>query len=181
MSRVILDASVRRLKAQGIYLRASAALRWVSSRNAVLGGQQPQPVHQRALQQILNALRAVSLFSFFIFFFFFFILIVDFFFFSSSLVPLPFPRCTRTACLVAETGRGFPSSTVFCRTRHVQSARQSKPLVTDSDNPARAQELSSITIERIELSLRSMDTSQGKWLAEDPSLALIQQMLRLGR
>lgn len=58
--RIILDASVRRFKAQQIYLRATAALRWVASRHAILGGQQAQPVHQPALQQILNTLRAVS-------------------------------------------------------------------------------------------------------------------------
>ncbi|KAF1354926.1 hypothetical protein BDV97DRAFT_288931 [Delphinella strobiligena] len=100
LQQIILDASVRRFKAQQIYLRASAALRWVASRNAILGGQQAQPVHQPALQQILNTLRA---------------------------------------------------------------------------------ELSSITMERIELSLRSMDTSHGKWMAEDPSLQMIQHMIQSGR
>ncbi|KAL1311606.1 hypothetical protein AAFC00_001718 [Neodothiora populina] len=97
LRRVILDASVRRFEAQRIYLRASAALRWAESRNAILRGNLPQMVHQPALNQILNTLRA---------------------------------------------------------------------------------ELCSITTERVELSLRSKDISQGKWVAEDPGLQIMYRLLR---
>lgn len=38
-------------------------------------------------------------------------------------------------------------------------------------------ELAGITDEHIEYTLRSQDTEQGKWLAEDPALATIQQIL----
>jgi hypothetical protein len=59
-NRVMLDASVRRFKIQQTYLKASAALRWVNSRNAILGGNQPSPIHTPALLQIANTMRAVS-------------------------------------------------------------------------------------------------------------------------
>lgn len=58
--RIITDASLRRFRAQKIYLRATAALRWVNSRNAVLQGQRAHAGHALALQQIRNTLRAVS-------------------------------------------------------------------------------------------------------------------------
>ncbi|EME83424.1 uncharacterized protein MYCFIDRAFT_203630 [Pseudocercospora fijiensis CIRAD86] len=57
ISRIILDASVRRFMAQKIYLRAAAALRWISSRNAILQGAPPSPGHAPALQQIRYTLR----------------------------------------------------------------------------------------------------------------------------
>ncbi|KAF2119437.1 hypothetical protein BDV96DRAFT_610453 [Lophiotrema nucula] len=38
-------------------------------------------------------------------------------------------------------------------------------------------ELLSITDEHVENTLRSQDTSQGKWISEDPSLSQIQQIL----
>jgi len=41
-----------------------------------------------------------------------------------------------------------------------------------------SQELASVTDARVELTLRTNDARQGKWLAEDPSLAVIAQMLR---
>ncbi|KAK4997572.1 hypothetical protein LTR28_013940 [Elasticomyces elasticus] len=54
MSRVrtIVDASVRRFKAQRIYLRATAVLRWVNSRNVILRGQKIEAVHVPALHRI---------------------------------------------------------------------------------------------------------------------------------
>lgn len=55
-----MDASTRRFRAQKIYLRATAALRWINSRNAILREQKPRPEHGPALQQIANTLRAVS-------------------------------------------------------------------------------------------------------------------------
>ncbi|KAI5208191.1 hypothetical protein E4T39_01596 [Aureobasidium subglaciale] len=60
-ARVMVDASIRRFKIQQTYLKASAALRWVNSRTAILGGNRPQPVHAPALQQIANTMRSVSL------------------------------------------------------------------------------------------------------------------------
>lgn len=38
------------------------------------------------------------------------------------------------------------------------------------------QELSRITDQRIDISFRSADTSVGKWVQEDPTLAVIQSM-----
>ena len=34
-----------------------------------------------------------------------------------------------------------------------------------------------MTDQRVELSLRSADTAAGKWIQEDPPLALVQSML----
>ncbi|THZ59082.1 hypothetical protein D6C86_05946 [Aureobasidium pullulans] len=59
LQRVMLDASIRRFKIQQIHLKASAALRWLTSRNAILGGNRPQPIHTPALQQIANTMRAL--------------------------------------------------------------------------------------------------------------------------
>lgn len=56
----MLDASIRRFKIQQIYLKASAALRWVNSRTAILGTSRPQSIHTPALQQINSTMRAVS-------------------------------------------------------------------------------------------------------------------------
>ena len=67
-TRVMLDASIRRFKIQQIYLKASAALRWLTSRNAILGGNRPQPIHTPALQQIANTMRAVRFSSPYLFF-----------------------------------------------------------------------------------------------------------------
>ncbi|KEQ76498.1 hypothetical protein M436DRAFT_78250 [Aureobasidium namibiae CBS 147.97] len=58
LQRVMLDASIRRFKIQQTYLKASAALRWVNSRNAILGTNRPQAIHTPALQQITNTMRA---------------------------------------------------------------------------------------------------------------------------
>ncbi|KAF4550449.1 Hypothetical protein D9617_17g047170 [Elsinoe fawcettii] len=41
-------------------------------------------------------------------------------------------------------------------------------------------EIAGITDARVEYTLRAADTAQGKWLVEDPSLAIILQMLRPG-
>ncbi|THY82913.1 hypothetical protein D6C93_09051 [Aureobasidium pullulans] len=68
LQRVMLDASIRRFKIQQIYLKASAALRWLTSRNAILGGNRPQPIHTPALQQIANTMRAVRFSSPYLFF-----------------------------------------------------------------------------------------------------------------
>jgi hypothetical protein len=65
----MLDASIRRFKIQQTYLKASAALRWVNSRNAILGANRPQAIHTPALQQITNTMRAVSFSSLTCFFF----------------------------------------------------------------------------------------------------------------
>ncbi|KAF2095472.1 hypothetical protein NA57DRAFT_67868 [Rhizodiscina lignyota] len=45
------------------------------------------------------------------------------------------------------------------------------------DQSLRAQEISAITDEYVETALRASDTAQGKWVAEDPSVATIQQHL----
>ncbi|KAI6868268.1 hypothetical protein KC338_g1889 [Hortaea werneckii] len=96
LRRIITDAAVRRFKAQKLYLQATAALRWINSRNAILQGQRAHAGHAPALQQIRNTLCA---------------------------------------------------------------------------------ELASVTDQRVELSLRSADSTAGKWLQEDPSLATIQQSI----
>ncbi|RXK33780.1 hypothetical protein BBD39_07745 [Arsenophonus endosymbiont of Bemisia tabaci Asia II 3] len=59
-NRIIVDAAVRRHRAQKTFLRATAALRWVNSRAAILQGQRAQAIHEPALQQISIALQAVS-------------------------------------------------------------------------------------------------------------------------
>lgn len=61
--RIMIDASVRRFLAQRIYLRATAATRWASSRAAILQGHKAHAGHALALQQVDNQLRAVSLMS----------------------------------------------------------------------------------------------------------------------
>jgi hypothetical protein len=40
------------------------------------------------------------------------------------------------------------------------------------------QELAAITDEHVEYSLRAQDAAQGKWLEEDPSLAIILTRIR---
>ncbi|KAK5168124.1 uncharacterized protein LTR77_006692 [Saxophila tyrrhenica] len=95
LRRIIIDASLRRFKVQRIYLRITAALRWINSRSTILQGNKPCARHVPALQQIGSALRT---------------------------------------------------------------------------------EVASVTDQRVELSLRSADVQQGKWLAEDPSLATLQRM-----
>ncbi|KAI4785922.1 hypothetical protein E4T45_13961, partial [Aureobasidium sp. EXF-8846] len=97
LQRVMLDASIRRFKIQQTYLKASAALRWVNSRSAILGTNRPQSIHTPALLQITNTMRA---------------------------------------------------------------------------------ELASVTPARVELALRSQDSLQGKWLAEDPTLSTMQESIR---
>lgn len=57
---IIIDAAVRRHRAQKAFLRATAALRWMNARAAVLQGHRAQEAHEPALQQIRNALRLVS-------------------------------------------------------------------------------------------------------------------------
>lgn len=64
-NRIIVDAAVRRHRAQKVFLRATAALRWVNSRAAILQGQRVQAIHQHALHQIRLALQAVGHFDYF--------------------------------------------------------------------------------------------------------------------
>lgn len=56
----MLDASARRFQAQRIFLRATATIRWVNCRNAILQGQKPHAGHASALQVANNNLHAVS-------------------------------------------------------------------------------------------------------------------------
>ena len=58
--RIIIDAAVRRFRVQKSYLQATAALRWINSRNAILGGRSPRASHAPALQTIDNTLRTVG-------------------------------------------------------------------------------------------------------------------------
>ncbi|MCJ1407243.1 hypothetical protein MMC19_001314 [Ptychographa xylographoides] len=58
LQRILVDASARRFRVQKIYLKAVAAMRWVSTRTAILRGQKPNANHRAALQQAENALRA---------------------------------------------------------------------------------------------------------------------------
>ncbi|RMY61796.1 hypothetical protein D0865_00789, partial [Hortaea werneckii] len=111
LRRIIVDAAVRRFKAQRLYFQATAALRWINSRSAILQGQRAHAGHAPALQQIRNTLCAVS--------------------------------------------NGY--------------------LITSEIPPVF--ELASVTDQRVELSLRSADSTAGKWLQEDPSLATIQQSI----
>jgi len=57
---IIIDAAVRRHRAQKAFLRATAALRWMNARAAILQGQRAQEAHEPALLQIREALRTVS-------------------------------------------------------------------------------------------------------------------------
>ncbi|MCJ1232824.1 hypothetical protein MMC14_000778 [Varicellaria rhodocarpa] len=57
LQSVLLDAGSRRFQAQKIYQRASAALRWMNARAAILQGQQPHAGHTPALQQAEYNLR----------------------------------------------------------------------------------------------------------------------------
>ncbi|KIW14944.1 hypothetical protein PV08_07731 [Exophiala spinifera] len=57
MQRIILDACTRRLQAHKIYLRASAAMRWVQMRIQLLTGEKPGPRHMTSLQAIDQRLR----------------------------------------------------------------------------------------------------------------------------
>jgi hypothetical protein len=59
--RIILDAGTRRLQAHKIYLRASAAMRWVQMRAQLLRGEKPGPRHVDGLRAIDRRLREVCL------------------------------------------------------------------------------------------------------------------------
>ena len=59
MCSVILDGSTRRFQAQKIHLRAMAAMKWVSRRNAILQGRKPTNGNIVLLQQADNTLRTV--------------------------------------------------------------------------------------------------------------------------
>ncbi|TKX20671.1 hypothetical protein C1H76_7057 [Elsinoe australis] len=99
LRQVIMDASLRRFRAQKLYMRVVACQRWIATRNALLKGGQARTEHARALAQISHAFR---------------------------------------------------------------------------------NEVAAITDARVEYTLRAADSAQGKWLAEDPSLAVILQILRPG-
>lgn len=58
--RVLIDASARRFKTHKIFLRAAAAMRWMSRRNQILQGQKPNQGHDQALQQARNTLELVG-------------------------------------------------------------------------------------------------------------------------
>ncbi|KIW69428.1 hypothetical protein PV04_05305 [Phialophora macrospora] len=57
LQRIILDASTRRFQAHKIYLRASAAMRWVQMRAQVLRGEKPAAKHVNALRAVDQRLR----------------------------------------------------------------------------------------------------------------------------
>jgi hypothetical protein len=59
MNRIIIDAAVRRFRVHKSYLQATAAMRWVNSRDAILGGRRPHAGHGPALQTVDNTLRTV--------------------------------------------------------------------------------------------------------------------------
>ncbi|KAM0705495.1 hypothetical protein Q7P35_006854 [Cladosporium inversicolor] len=58
LKRIIIDAAVRRHRAQKAFLKATAAVRWMNARASILQGQRPQAGHEPALQHIRGALRA---------------------------------------------------------------------------------------------------------------------------
>ncbi|KIX01009.1 uncharacterized protein Z518_10075 [Rhinocladiella mackenziei CBS 650.93] len=57
LQRIILDASTRRFQAHKIYLRASAAMRWIQTRTQLLRGEKPGPGHANGLRAIDQRLR----------------------------------------------------------------------------------------------------------------------------
>ncbi|MCJ1450771.1 hypothetical protein MMC28_001105 [Mycoblastus sanguinarius] len=57
LQRVIVDGSARRFQAQKIHLRATAAVKWINRRNAILQGRKPQNGNIALLQQADNDLR----------------------------------------------------------------------------------------------------------------------------
>lgn len=58
--RIILDSSTRRLQAHKVYLRASAAMRWVQTRAQLLRGEKPTSRHVNGLRAIDQRLRQVG-------------------------------------------------------------------------------------------------------------------------
>ena len=59
LPRLILDGHARRFKAQKIYYKAAAAMKWIDKRNSILQGQKPRNCHIPQLQQADNTLRNV--------------------------------------------------------------------------------------------------------------------------
>lgn len=147
----MLDASIRRFKIQQTYLKASAALRWVNSRNAILGTNRPQSIHTPALQQITNTMRAVS--------------------FSCHDLSFISLFCLFRTLLAWSSGPAWHDPN-----RAAGFLAQTQQLTWLS-----LQELASVTPARVELALRSQDSLQGKWLAEDPTLTTMQESIRTGR
>lgn len=60
--RVLLDASIRRFRCQKIYLRATAAMRWINSRDAILGEGTAGNANPTTLRGVDDTLQAVSIF-----------------------------------------------------------------------------------------------------------------------
>ncbi|KAH7056020.1 hypothetical protein B0J12DRAFT_440649 [Macrophomina phaseolina] len=58
LKAVLLDASIRRFRCQRIYLRATAAMRWINSRHAVLGGDSGGRASPTTLQEVEDTLQA---------------------------------------------------------------------------------------------------------------------------
>lgn len=56
-----MDASIRRFRSYKIYMRASAALRWMNARSQLLKGERPTPAHARDLHRISSTMRVVRL------------------------------------------------------------------------------------------------------------------------
>ncbi|GAM85637.1 hypothetical protein ANO11243_036440 [Dothideomycetidae sp. 11243] len=61
LRQVLMDAALRRHRAQKLYARAAAARRWIVSRETLLKGQDPQAEHAQALAQISHTLRNMIL------------------------------------------------------------------------------------------------------------------------
>jgi len=60
---VIVDGSARRFQAQKIFMKASAAMKWVNRRNAILQGQKPKNGQIHQLQQadaMMRNVRSIS-------------------------------------------------------------------------------------------------------------------------
>ncbi|KAI9715505.1 MAG: hypothetical protein M1828_000812 [Chrysothrix sp. TS-e1954] len=55
---IIHDASTRRFIAHRIYLQATAAMRWINTRESILQGEQPTSAHSRALEDNDETMRA---------------------------------------------------------------------------------------------------------------------------
>ena len=59
-SRILLDASARRFRAEKICRQATAATRWVNVRNSILKGQRPHVGHAYQLMHCDQALENVG-------------------------------------------------------------------------------------------------------------------------
>jgi len=57
LRRIIVDASIRRFKAQKIYFRAVAAMHWINGRNQILQGGPAHAGHAQVLEHLRQLLR----------------------------------------------------------------------------------------------------------------------------